>query len=41
MSLEEPSMAMKFAIFKGQIQFALQKRPGSLMSLAKIPFEFR
>jgi anaerobic magnesium-protoporphyrin IX monomethyl ester cyclase len=30
---------MKFAIFKGQIQFALQKRPGSPISLAKIPFE--
>jgi hypothetical protein len=30
---------MKFAIFKGQIQFALQKRPGSPMSLAKVPFE--
>jgi len=30
---------MKFAILKGQIQFALQKRPYSPTSLVKIPFE--
>ena len=30
---------MRFAILKGQIQFAFQKRPGSPVSLAKKPFE--
>jgi anaerobic magnesium-protoporphyrin IX monomethyl ester cyclase len=30
---------MRFAILKGQIQFALQKRPNTPASLAKIPFE--
>jgi anaerobic magnesium-protoporphyrin IX monomethyl ester cyclase len=30
---------MRFAILKGQIQFAFQKRPGSPASLAKKPFE--
>jgi anaerobic magnesium-protoporphyrin IX monomethyl ester cyclase len=30
---------MRFAILKGQIQFALQRRPGSPISLAKSPFE--
>jgi len=30
---------MRFAILKGQIQFAFQKRPDSSVSLAKKPFE--
>ncbi len=30
---------MRFAILKGQVQFAFQKRPGSLVSLARWPFE--
>jgi anaerobic magnesium-protoporphyrin IX monomethyl ester cyclase len=30
---------MKFAILKGQIQFALQKKPDSSISLVKKPFE--
>jgi anaerobic magnesium-protoporphyrin IX monomethyl ester cyclase len=30
---------MRFAIFKGEIEFAFQRNPSSPISLAKVPFE--